>query len=191
MPIRRQPALAIPASRVLAAAQMSHLQHRTEGLWVVGCGPWAVGKRPWARGRRSWPRLDQQPPLQNARSPTTGCRTPFETSAYYSKHTRGTSTSELARLNPQGTRKGGWRGAPIGLAPSPFIHIPLLPPSQPATCDLRPATSEPRPSSSNMAVCIVCNPQSSGGPCGLSDAVRSSFQLRQAANTSIPNKRLP
>jgi hypothetical protein len=44
MPIRRQPALVIPASRVLAAAQMSHLQHRTEGLWAVGRGQDAVGQ---------------------------------------------------------------------------------------------------------------------------------------------------
>jgi hypothetical protein len=106
---------------------------------VVGCGPWAVGKMPWARGSKSWPRLDQQPPLQNARSPTTGYCRPFETSAYYSKHTRGTSTSELARLNPPRDPKGRVAWCPNW--PSPFSqHLSL----RPATSDLRPATCDLR-----------------------------------------------
>jgi hypothetical protein len=99
---------------------------------VVGCGPWARRRGPGeaSRGRDSTNSLRYRTHV-HPRLATAGLsrRLPITANTHVAHRHLNSPDSTL-----QGTRKGGWRGAPIGLPPSPSI----------SACDQRPATCDQR-----------------------------------------------
>jgi hypothetical protein len=114
---------------------------------VVGCGPWARRRGPGeaSRGRDSTNSLRYRTHV-HPRLATAGLsrRLPITANTHVAHRHLNSPDSTL-----QGTRKGGWRGAPIGLPPPLFpLHPQTCPAHSPSpsisACDQRPATCDQR-----------------------------------------------